>query len=78
VRRSVPLHRQEAHDVMNIRDGFLDCEESFGKVIVHGHTPHNNVEDLPNRINLDTHAFRTGVLTAVALEGAERRFIQTA
>jgi serine/threonine protein phosphatase 1 len=78
VRRSAPLHRQEPHDLMNIRDGFLDCEESFGKVIVHGHTPHNNVEDLPNRINLDTHAFRTGVLTAVALEGAERRFIQTA
>ena len=54
---------------MNIREGFLDCGESFGKVIVHGHTPHNNVEDLPNRINLDTHAVKSGVLTAVALEG---------
>ncbi|PPD03878.1 MAG: serine/threonine protein phosphatase [Methylocystis sp.] len=78
VRRSAPLHLQAPHDLMNIREGFLDCGEPFGKVIVHGHTPHNNVEDLPNRINLDTHAFKTGVLTAVALDGAERRFIQTA
>ena len=78
VRRSAPLHLKAPHDLMNIREGFLDCGESFGKVIVHGHTPHNNVEDLPNRINLDTHAFKTGVLTAVALDGSERRFIQTA
>ena len=78
VRRSRPLHLQDPHDLMWIREGFLDCAESFGKVIVHGHTPHRNVEDLPNRINLDTQAFKTGVLTAVALEGFERRFIQTA
>jgi serine/threonine protein phosphatase 1 len=77
VRRSRPLHLQEPHDLMNIREGFLDCEQSFGKVVVHGHTPQRDVEDLPNRINLDTQAFKSGVLTAVALEGFERRFIQT-
>jgi len=78
VRRSAPLHQQDPRDLMTIRDGFLDCAESFGKVIVHGHTPHDDVEDLPNRINLDTNAARGGPLTAVALEGFERRFIQTA
>jgi serine/threonine protein phosphatase 1 len=78
VRRSHLLHLQDPHDLMWIREGFLDDERSFGKVIVHGHTPHRDVEDLPNRINLDTQAFKTGVLTAVALEGFERRFIQTA
>ncbi|MGJ0395826.1 MAG: metallophosphoesterase [Methylocystis sp.] len=78
VRRSRPLHLQDPHDLMWIREGFLDCDESFGKVIVHGHTPHRDVEDLPNRINLDTQAVSSGVLTAVALEGFERRFIQTA
>jgi len=77
VRPSRPLHLQDPHDLMWIREGFLDCEQSFGKVIVHGHTPHTNVEDLPNRINLDTRAVSSGVLTAVALEGFERRFIQT-
>lgn len=78
VRRSAPLHRQDPYDLLWIREGFLDCGEPFGKVIVHGHTPHRDVEDLPNRINLDTRAFKSGVLTAVALEGSERRFIQTA
>ncbi|TLG74107.1 metallophosphoesterase [Methylocystis sp. B8] len=77
VRRSRPLHLQDPYDLMWIREGFLDCSESFGKVVVHGHTPHRDVEDLPNRINLDTRAVSSGVLTAVALEGFERRFIQT-
>jgi serine/threonine protein phosphatase 1 len=45
---------------------------------VHGHTPHARVENLDNRINLDTMAYRSGVLTAVALEGGKRRFIDTA
>ncbi len=78
VRPNVPLDRQDPGDLMWIRYEFLNYRGDFGKVVVHGHTPHHKVESLPNRINLDTHAFRSGVLTAVALEGAERRFIDTA
>lgn len=78
VRPHVPLDRQDPADLMWIRYEFLEYKGDFGKVVVHGHTPHAKVESLPNRINLDTHAFRSGVLTAVALEGAERRFIDTA
>lgn len=78
VRPSEPLERQDPQDLMWIRDDFLDYPDSFGKVIVHGHTPRPKVENLANRINLDTGAFRTGVLSAVALEGAHRRFIDTA
>jgi len=78
VRPHVPLDRQDPGDLMWIRYEFLEYKGDFGKVVVHGHTPHTKVESLPNRINLDTHAFRSGVLTAVALEGAERRFIDTA
>lgn len=78
VRPNVPLEGQEPRDLMWIRYDFLDFKGDFGKVVVHGHTPHASVENLANRINIDTHAYRSGVLTAVALEGGERRFIDTA
>ncbi|MGJ0510285.1 MAG: metallophosphoesterase family protein [Methylocystis sp.] len=78
VRPHVPLDRQDPGDLMWIRYEFLEYRGDFGKIVVHGHTPHTKVESLENRINLDTHAFRSGVLTAVALEGAERRFLDTA
>jgi serine/threonine protein phosphatase 1 len=78
VRPNVPLDRQDATDLMWIRFEFLDFRGGFGKVVVHGHTPHAHVENLPNRINVDTMAYKSGVLTAVVLEGAARRFIQTA
>lgn len=78
VRPNVPLDRQDPRDLMWIRNEFLRFSGDFGKVVVHGHTPHDTVENLANRINLDTYAFDSGVLTAVALEGAERRFIDTA
>jgi serine/threonine protein phosphatase 1 len=78
VRPQVPLERQDPFDLMWIRYEFLNYRGAFGKVIVHGHTPHAHVENLENRINLDTHAFKSGVLTAVALDGRERRFIDTA
>lgn len=77
VRPHVPLDRQDPGDLMWIRHEFLQFKGDFGKVVVHGHTPHPTVESLPNRINVDTHAFRSGALTAAALEGAERRFLDT-
>ena len=76
-RPHVPLERQEPGDLMWIRYEFLNYRGSFGKVVVHGHTPHAHVENHENRINLDTHAVRSGVLTAVVLEGQARRFLDT-
>ncbi len=78
VRPHVPLDRQDPGDLMWIRYEFLNYRGSFGKVIVHGHTPHAHVQNHENRINLDTHAFKSGVLTAVVLEGEGRRFLDTA
>ncbi len=78
VRPHVPLERQDPQDLIWIRYEFLNYRGAFGKVVVHGHTPHAHVENLENRINLDTHAFKSGRLTAVVLEGEGRRFIDTA
>jgi serine/threonine protein phosphatase 1 len=35
------------------------------------------VENLPNRIGLDTGAYETGMLTALVLEDTEQRLLQT-
>jgi serine/threonine protein phosphatase 1 len=77
VRPNVPLQRQEEQDLLWIRDEFNDFRGAFDKMIVHGHTPVAAPEILPNRINIDTGAYATDVLTCLVLQGRERRFIAT-
>jgi serine/threonine protein phosphatase 1 len=75
VRPGRPLERQEERDLLWIRDEFLHSPASFGKVIVHGHTPREKPEVLDNRINVDTGAYISGRLTCLVVEGEERRFL---
>ncbi len=77
VRPGIALHRQIEEDLLWIREDFLDSSSAYGKVVVHGHTPREAVEFRLNRIGVDTGAYMTGVLTALVLEGEERRLIQT-
>ncbi|MEZ5872258.1 MAG: metallophosphoesterase family protein [Nitratireductor sp.] len=76
VKPGVPLDQQEAHDLMWIRNEFLIFQGSHGKVVIHGHTPMDWVDVQPNRINVDTRAFDSGVLSCVVLEDNEWRVIQ--
>ncbi|WP_440409049.1 metallophosphoesterase family protein [Neorhizobium petrolearium] len=71
-----PLADQRFEDLTWIRDKFLLSQKNFGKVVVHGHTPRQEVESLPNRINVDTGAYMRQVLSCVILEGAERHLLQ--
>jgi serine/threonine protein phosphatase 1 len=68
VRPGVPLVDQQEQDLLWIREDFLLCEDDFGKVVVHGHTPVPEVEIHPNRINIDTGAYATGRLSCVTIE----------
>jgi len=77
VRPGVPLHMQSAADLMWIRDDFLYSRKDFGKVVVHGHSIETKPVVQANRIGIDTGAFATGVLTALALQGTERAFLST-
>jgi serine/threonine protein phosphatase 1 len=72
-----PLHDQLEKDLISIREPFLDHRESFGKVVVHGHTPCRQPEFRTHRINIDTGAYATGVLTCLVLDGAAHRLLQT-
>jgi len=78
VRPGIPLERQNVEDLLWIRDEFLKSTMNFGRIVVHGHTPSEQPELLPNRINIDTGAFATGRLTCVVLESTQPRFLVTA
>ena len=78
IRPGVPLAGQEPQDLIWIREEFLGSGADHGFVVVHGHTPANRAEVLPNRINVDTGAVYGGPLTCVVLEGTEVRFIEVA
>ena len=51
----VPLDKQDKNTLIWQRKSkFLDNTKVFEKIIVHGHTPQPKIENLVNRINLDT------------------------
>ena len=77
VRPGVALKRQVRSDLLWIRDDFLEDPSNHGAVIVHGHSIANAVEMRTNRIGIDTGAYKTGVLTALYLEGRDRQIIAT-
>jgi serine/threonine protein phosphatase 1 len=76
VRPGVPIERQTKLDVTEIRSPFLEHEGDFGAVVVHGHTITAAPEVRPNRVGIDTGAYRTGRLTTFVVEGAEKGFLE--
>lgn len=77
LRPGVALEDQQASDLCWIRDDFLRHRDSFGKMVVHGHSITEDIDLRANRIGIDTGAFATGRLTAIGLEGEERWFLST-
>ncbi|MBO0757178.1 MAG: hypothetical protein J2P54_15055, partial [Bradyrhizobiaceae bacterium] len=75
VQPGIPLHRQREEHLLWIRDDFLRSDHDFGKYIVHGHTPVNEPDIRPNRVNIDTGAFATNRLTCLIIEGEEMQVI---
>jgi serine/threonine protein phosphatase 1 len=60
-----------------IRNDFLESKADHGRIVVHGHTITQEVDERVNRIGIDTGAYSTGHLTAICLEGAERWYLTT-
>ena len=77
IRPGVALSEQSQSDLRWIREPFLEDSSDHGVVVVHGHTITNSVDVAPNRIGIDTGAFCTGTLSALAIDGRERWLIQT-
>lgn len=78
IRPGLGVAAQVQKDLRWIRDPFLEDMTDHGFVVVHGHTITETVEERVNRIGIDTGAYRSGVLTALAIEGTKRWFLDTA
>jgi serine/threonine protein phosphatase 1 len=75
IRPQVPFEQQTMADLLWIRDEFLNSSLQHGKYIVHGHTPVPHPDVRSNRIDIDTGAWRSGILTCVVLEGTSIQFL---
>jgi serine/threonine protein phosphatase 1 len=75
IRPGVALEAQDQDDLVWIRGEFLRYPGLHPKVIVHGHTPALEPEILANRVNIDTMAFASGRLTALVIDGAQKRLL---
>lgn len=75
LRPNVPLNRQRLSDLRWIRQEFTGFSGVFPGVVVHGHSISADIDEAQCRIGIDTGAYRTGRLTAVAIERAERWYL---
>ena len=77
IRPGVPLSEQRKKDLRWIREEFLATQDAHEKVIVYGHTISDDVVEAGNRIGIDTGAYYSDKLTALVLQGSERRYLDT-
>ncbi|VAW20882.1 Serine/threonine protein phosphatase [hydrothermal vent metagenome] len=78
LRPDVALKQQSDKDLVWIRDEFYDRPDGFGFTVVHGHTPNKKPFVSNYRINVDSGAFFTGLLSAAKfVEGEFIEFITT-
>lgn len=78
IRPEVPLSEQKPKDLRWIREEFLSATQLHEKMIVYGHTINEEVVEQSNRIGIDTGAYYSEKLTALALEGTQRWYLDTA
>lgn len=77
IRPGVSLGEQTPADLHWIREPFLSDRTDHGFVVIHGHTVVEEVDEQSNRIGIDTGAYRTGNLTALAVEEDRRWYLKT-
>lgn len=73
-----PLDEQDEEALLWIRAKFLRSNKDYGVRIVHGHTPNDDPEVEPNRINVDTACCYGNKLTCAVLTKGEPFFISVA
>lgn len=71
LRPGVALAEQDPEDLIWIRDGFLESDYDFGKLIVHGHTALDHPQRYSNRVNLDGGAGYGNPLIPAVFEGRD-------
>lgn len=75
IRPGRPLGEQERRELITLREPFLSGKGwDYPFTAIHGHTI-RGPEVLEHRIAVDSGAYRTGVLSAVQIEGERLRFL---
>jgi serine/threonine protein phosphatase 1 len=67
----VPLCRQSPEWLLWGREGFIDSDYNFGKLVIYGHTPWRTPRVQANKIGIDTGAVYGGALTCLVLPEME-------
>lgn len=76
IRPKVALEDQDERELRWIRERFLNYKGQFPYKIIHGHTIVESAQNLPNRIAVDTGAYRDkGVLTAAFIAEDKVEFL---
>lgn len=71
----LPLEQQNKETMLWTREQkFFDPKMTYNKIIVHGHTPKENIENFPFRINIDTGSFFSGKLSGLIIYKDEISF----
>lgn len=68
IRPGVDLQDQDEQDLVWIRKGFLESNDDFGPLVVHGHTALDTAQHYGNRLNIDGGAGYGRPLCAVVIE----------
>ncbi len=71
IRPGIPLADQAEEDLVWIREPFLSSKADHGWLVVHGHTPSEEVEHHGNRLGIDTGAGHGRQLVPVVIEGRD-------
>jgi diadenosine tetraphosphatase ApaH/serine/threonine PP2A family protein phosphatase len=66
-----------ASDLMWVREPFLSSDRDWSLRVVHGHVIVEDVAFRPNRIGIDSGAYKSRVLTCLVVEPDAIRMLQT-
>lgn len=77
IRPGVSIPEQRSDDMKWIREEFIASQHDHGVMVVHGHSIRPQVDIRPNRIGIDTGAYKSDVLTAIGIEADQCWFLST-
>lgn len=63
----IPLDKQKEEDMLWIRKEFIFSTYDWGKTIVFGHTPFENVTFFDSKIGIDTGCYKSGKLSCLEI-----------
>ena len=77
IRPGLGVEEQQTEDLIFIREEFLSSPVTIKETVVHGHTIFEKPHVRDKSIGIDTGAYKTGILTALAIDDNGTQFLET-